>query len=291
MYLDIAVPLIVVLLMIAAGSDVRLAEFRALLASPAMLLATSVAQVLMLPAIAVGLIWLLDAGPVLAIGLILIAASPGGALSNAYCYFGRLNVSLSVALTTLSSLFSFVSLPLALLIALDSIDLYGEAVVPFSALAAQLLFLLVLPVLVGATLRHYLPGLVERARPLLRATSAVLIGLLVALILIEHWTLLGDMLSEAIVLAVLFTLCTATIGWIVAALLQRSPGDRLVFAIEFAIRNLGGAALVALASFDRPDFVVFGAVFVLVQLPMVWGLLAARRFRSTAKRARAVRVR
>jgi bile acid:Na+ symporter, BASS family len=279
-----AIPLIVVLLMLAAGTGISAAQFRLVLQSPVALIGGTLAQALLLPLLALGLIVVARPAPELAAGLILVAASPGGALSNFYCYLGRLDVSLSVMLTTLSTLVSFIVLPLALVLApaLPAVGPNGVAVVPVGEIMVRLIFFLLLPVGVGMVVRHFVPEWVERSASRLRAVGLLLVVALITLIVLDQWQTVVETYREAVSLGILFTGAAIVAGWVVGAGCGLGADGRRVFAIEFAIRNLGAAALIASASLGRPDFLAFGAIFVGVQLPIVLLLLLAWRARIAA---------
>jgi len=280
MAVDLLIPVIVVFLMVATGTGVQVSQFRLVLAFPLALLGGTIAQVLLLPLVALLLIWISDPAPELAAGLVLVAASPGGALSNVYCYLGRLNVSLSVMLTTLSTLLSFAALPLVLAVSLPVIGPAGGDAIPLGEMMMRLVIFLLLPVAVGMAIRRYAAGLVERSAARLRAVGLALLVLLIGLIVLDQWQTVMAIYRESALLGGLFTCVAAVIGWLVGALLGRDPDDRYVFSIEFAIRNLGAAALVASATLGRPEFLAFGALFVVVQFPLVLLLLRFRRFRG-----------
>lgn len=282
---DLLIPVIVVLLVVAAGTGVRASQFRMVLRAPVVLLGGTIAQALALPVVALLLIRASDPAPELAAGLILVAACPGGALSNFYCYLGRFNVSLSVMLTTLSTLLSFAVLPVVLIVALPAIGPSAQAALPVGEMAARLVLFLLLPVGVGILIRHLAPERVEHSATRLRALGLALLVALIGLIVLDQWQTVSATYRESVLLGVLFTLTAVVTGWLVGVLVGLGLEDRYVFAIEFAIRNLGAAALVASATLGRPEFLAFGALFVLVQFPLVLLLLQLRRARGMAPAA------
>jgi BASS family bile acid:Na+ symporter len=282
---DLLIPVIVVLLMVAAGTGVRVSQFRMVLRAPMVLLGGTVAQVLLLPLVALALIRISAPVPELAAGLILVAASPGGALSNFYCYLGHLNVSLSVMLTTLSTLVSFAVFPVALALSFPMMIGDGETVIPVAEMMLRLVLFLLVPVGVGMLIQHLAPEQVARSARRLRAVGLELLLVLIGSIVFDQWQTVTATYREAVFLGVLFTLAAVAAGWLVGVLLGLGADDRYVFAIEFAIRNLGAAALVAVATLGRPEFLAFGALFVVVQLPLVLLLLKLRGVRGVAPAA------
>ncbi|MET0068054.1 MAG: bile acid:sodium symporter [Candidatus Thiodiazotropha sp.] len=270
---DLLIPLIVVLLMVTAGTGVRAAQFKWVLRSPLVLLGGTLAQLLLLPLVAVLLITATNPAPELAAGLILVAACPGGALSNFYCYLGRLSVSLSVIMTTLSTLLSFATLPAILSLALPLMDPDAGSEIPIAEMMLRLVIFLLIPVGIGMLFQYLAPDMVERLALRLRVVSQALLVGLIGLILFEQWQTVTATYRESVSFAVVFTFSAFMLGWLVGTLLGAAAEARYVLSIEFAIRNLGAAALVATTTLGRPEFLAFGALFVVIQLPMVLLLL------------------
>ncbi len=86
------------------------------------------------------------------------------------------------------------------------------------------------------------------------------------------------MFGDAVRVTVAFTLLALVAGWLSGSLLHLNRTDRAVLAIEFGVRNVGIAALLALATFQQPEFAAFGALFVLLQAPVLILVLLLRRY-------------
>ena len=269
MIINILIPAIVMLLMIVVGTGLQAGQFRSVLRSPITLVGGSLAQIVLLPAGALLIIYLLEPPPELAAGLLLVAACPGGALSNFYCHLARMNVALSVMLTAVSSILSFVVLPLILLVAFPVISSSWGQEVPVLALAKRLSLFLLLPVVAGMLLRHFFSYFVASYANFMRIMSLVLVVLLLILIIANQWHNVLRLSLDAAVLAVFFTGFALLSGWGSGALLGLEAVDRYVLSVEFAVRNIGAAALIAATTLGHPEFVAFGALFVVFQFPMV----------------------
>jgi BASS family bile acid:Na+ symporter len=273
MIVSIFIPAIVVLLMVVVGLGLRVNQFVSVVRSPAVLVGGTLSQILLLPLGALVIVFLTDPVPELAAGLLLVAACPGGALSNFYCHLGRLNVPLSVTLTALSSILSFAVLPLVLATIYPAVASTRELVVPVDELSRRLFLFLLLPIAVGMLLRNRVPTFVERYAPWERNLSLILLVLLLALIVFDQWEAVWRLRLDSAILTLVFTGVATSIGWGVGALAGLPAIDRYTFAMEFAVRNVGAAALVAASTLGRPEFVAFGALFVLYQFPMIALLL------------------
>jgi bile acid:Na+ symporter, BASS family len=136
-------------------------------------------------------------------------------------------------------------------------------------MATRLLLFLLLPVAVGMTLRHLFPAALERGGQVLRISGLGLLVLFLALVFVDQRHAVVAMFGEALLLTFTFTLLALLAGWFSGGILHLNQSDRAVLAIEFAVRNVGIAALLALATFQQPEFAAFGALFLLFQAPVL----------------------
>lgn len=148
----IVIPILTVL-MFDLGLELRPADFSLLRRSPRAVMVGLCGQIVLLPAVGLGLIWVFDIDPVMAVGLMLIACSPGGSSSNVFSALAGGDVALSVSLTALSSVITLITLPLILSFSVGSwIEL------PLGSLIGQNIVLALLPVFAGMAVRAKLPA-------------------------------------------------------------------------------------------------------------------------------------
>jgi BASS family bile acid:Na+ symporter len=274
---DVAVPVVVWLLMFVVGLDLSPADFRRVFAYPRTVLVATAAQVVLLPLLAAPLIWLLQPPPAIVVGIVLLAGTPGGAISNFYALLARANVALSVTLTAISSLLAVVTMPLLTGVGMALfVDPSLELEVPVARIAGQLLLMLLMPVGCGMLLRHYLPLWVVRHGGLLRAASLGALALLVVLLLAAQHAVVAREMWLVILLALLFSVGAMAIGWVVGHVLGCSADDRFTLVLECTARNLAIAAVVGVAVLGSVDFVFFATVVFLVQVVLVLALVAVR---------------
>src|SRR5438045_5256212 len=182
--LDIGVPALVILTMVAVGLGLTLDDFRRVIRKPRLVAAASVGQLVFLPLIALVLVRSLGLSPSVEKGMLLVAACPAGSMANLYSHLAKANVALSVSLTAVSCLAALVTMP-ALMISFQAY--LGETatfIVPIPAIIGQLLLTLILPILTGMAVRRSWPAMTESRRGGLFALSlgalAALIGLVIA---------------------------------------------------------------------------------------------------------------
>jgi BASS family bile acid:Na+ symporter len=274
---DLAIPAIVWLLMLVVGLELTPADFRRIVRNPRAVAVATSGQLVLLPACAALLIWAQAPEPWVVAGMILLAASPGGAISNLYSYLGQGNVALSVTLTAVSTLLALGTMP-ALTAAGLALFLQESQTVaaPVGRMIGQLVLMMLLPLASGMTLRAWRPDLVAAARIPLRVSSLLALGCLVALILIDQRHGLSAAFSTAIPVAVPFCILTMTAGFVIGALARLSAVDRFTLLIEFSTRNLGLVAILGAVILGQVKLVLFATLFFLVELPMVLLLIALR---------------
>lgn len=279
--LDYLVPPVLFLLMFIVGAGLTPSEFRHVRDRPITIVLATLAQVILLPALAASLVWILEPRPHIAAGLVLAAACPGGALSNYYCLLARADVALSVVLTAVASLASLVTLPVAISLGFALLGNQDPRVsVPVARILLQLVVFVLLPIGMGMVTRSRWPVAMTRWLPgLNRIGLGALIGILVVVFVNQAGALSGEFLS-VILLAVMFTVLSfmlgASLGWV----LRFGSASISSLGLEFSVRNLAIMALVAVSTFGRVEYLLFGAVFVVVQFPIA--ILAARLLRRVA---------
>jgi BASS family bile acid:Na+ symporter len=281
---DVAVPAVVWLLMFVVGLELTPTDFGRVLEYPRIVLLATLGQLLLLPLLAALLIWALTPAPAIVAGLVLVAASPGGALSNVYSYLAHVHVALSVTLTAISSTVAMLAMPVlcsAGFVLFLGPELRVDA--PIGTMATQLVTMLVLPVAAGMGLRRLRPHLVETHRRGLRWLSLLALALLVALILLDQRQLLLATSAQLTLIAVLYSVGAMAAGWGLGLVMRLSAADRFTLLLEFTARNLAITTIVGILVLDRPDFVLFATLFLLTQLPLIALAIVIRGYWCRAK--------
>lgn len=283
MTLDTAIAAIAWALMFVVGLDLTGTDFRRVLTQPRAVLAGTLGPLLLLPLLAAGLLWTKQWPPPVTAGLILLTAGPAGALANLYAHLARANAALAVTLTALSCPIAVVVMPLlarwgfGFWLATDP-----TIAVPVGPMIGQLLFVLLLPVALGMTVRHCWPAWSTRRLGVTQRLALLGLLALIGLVLYDQAALLRVAWRDQVAAALAFTLLAMAAGWAVGWISGLEPRDRFTLLCEFAVRNLAIAVLVAVTVLGRTDFVAFAAVMLLVQIPLL--LLAVALYRYWAER-------
>lgn len=273
-------PVVVVLMMIIVSIDIAPGQLSASATLPRVLLGATFGQMLLLPLIALLLVWLLSPSLPVAGGLLLLAVSPGGGMSNYYCALARLNVAFSVTLTAISGFIALATMPVLFATVVPAalgVQAFG---VPVAEMMSRLLLFLLLPVATGMGLRRLFPTMIERAGAAMRGFGLVLLMVFLALIFVDERQAVIAMFDEAVSVIVAFTVLALLAGWASARALRLDRPDRAVVAVEFATRNVSISALLALTTLQQPEFAAFGALCLLFQAPiLLLALLLSHRQR------------
>ncbi len=281
-WVDAIGPLILFWMMGVVGLELVVDDFRRVARRPGSVLIGTLGQWTLLPLAALGVIHGLGLEGTTAAGVVLITAAPGGGISNVFSYVARANTALSVTLTAVSSLAAVVTLPLITSAGFARVsggDLVLE--VPVLPMIGQLALFVLLPIGLGMAVRARRPALALRwAGRLRRGVLFALVFFLVLAISADDTGLAGEV-SGALLAGGVWTLAAAAVGYGVALACRLDAVDRFTFMIEYSVKNVGLAAIVALAGFGQPELAIFAGAYVVVGYPLAaLACLAFRRLRA-----------
>jgi BASS family bile acid:Na+ symporter len=276
-------PAIVFTIMFGMGLSLVGRDFGRIAASPRAVVVGLTIQLLIVPLVAVGLGHLLPFGPDVAVGLVLLAACPGGATSNAISLAAKADVALAVVLTAASSLFVAFTLPLWTVFATEHFLNEAKSFhLPVGETMTHLLLLTVLPSGLGMIVRRLAPTLATGALPTFRWLAMALIGLMCLLTTVFN----GRYLADPKVLLESFVGCLAlmTLAMGAGALLSRLAGldvtQTMTIVIEVGVHNLAIGLLIAVTVLGDPAITRLPLVYGLLMLILPWLFIAGFKRRN-----------
>ncbi len=236
---------ILTLLMFDLGLSLRFEDFGKVFRHPWPLAVALFGQLVLLPAIALGLAYLFGLSPVFFIGLVLIACCPGGSSSNVFSKLAGGDVALSVTLTALSSIITLFTIPFIMSWATQ---LVGESVgitLPVGNLIKQNLVLMLLPVLLGIGLHYAWPSGADKTDKVLSKLAFPLLLVLITVFYIQHrHTILENIGILGICVTALILLAIA-VSSLLSRLVKNSPRQRRTVVIEVGMQNAAQAIAIA----------------------------------------------
>ncbi|PHI18320.1 hypothetical protein CEQ90_18595 [Lewinellaceae bacterium SD302] len=250
-YIDWFVSIVLAVIMIAVGLSLSVQNFRDLAERPLRILVGMGLQLLLLPAIAFTAAYLSGLPPAFQVGIVILAATPGGMTSNFISFLLRANTALAVSLTICNSLITIFSVPFLVNLGLDIF--YGELSIyqlPFWGTAGRIFFIVLVPVALGIGFRAWKPLTADRLQLNLRWISMFMLALVFMIKAFAPAASGGSNLSTAEVLMILpVSLAVNFLALGLGRLISRSLGydrnDQLTMGVEIGIQNTSLAFLIA----------------------------------------------
>jgi BASS family bile acid:Na+ symporter len=267
---SVALPAALALVMLGLGLSLTVADFARVGRQPKAVVVALALQVLALPALAFGLVWLFDLSEILAVGMILLAASPGGTTANLFSHLFRGDVALNISLTAVNSLLAVVTLPLITNLAIDVFDPGdgGTLGLQFDKVA-QVFAIVLVPVAVGMLIRRSAPAFADRMDKPARIASAVVLALvIVGTMLAERENIVGY-LRQVGVVTLVFCLISLAAGFAVPRLFGVVRRQAIASAFEIGVHNATLAIAVAIGVLGSVELAVPAAVYGVVMFPVV----------------------
>lgn len=279
----VGLPIALAIIMFGLGLDLTLADFRRIGRHPKAVAIALGCQVVVLPAICFGLVLAFDLDPLLAIGMLLLAASPGGTTANLFSHLFRGDVALNISLTAINSILALFTLPLITNAAIDHFDQGDSVSLPFGEVV-QVFAIVLVPVAIGMAVRASRPAFAERMDRPVRIGSAVILALLVLGILVDQRDNVTDYLAEVGLVAALFCAISLVLGYVVPRALGVRDDQAIASSMEIGVHNGTLAIFVAVEVLDSTEVSVPAAVYSIVMfvLATAWGLVVTRSIRRGA---------
>lgn len=274
-------PVLLGLVMLGMGLGMVPDDFRRVVRQPAAIGVGLLGQVLCLPAIAWALVFLIPVEPAVAVGVLILAASPGGPGSNLITLLAKGDAALSVSLTAVSSLLGMLTVPLATALATRTFLGEAEQLAPGSLakIAIGVCVLTVVPVAIGMAIRARRPQLAERAmRPVRLGAFGVLL-LFIAGVAVEQGHRLPELLAQAGAIDVALIVSCMGVGGLLATLAGLDVPQRRAIVIEVGIQN-GALALVCTELLGDTTMAVPVLVYSPVMLTAAFVSIAWASWRS-----------
>ncbi|WOD41298.1 bile acid:sodium symporter family protein [Nodosilinea sp. E11] len=260
-------PLALFMVMLGMGLGLTPGDFTRVLVYPKAAVIGLLAQLIMLPLLGFGLASIFPLTPDLAVGVMILAACPGGPTSNLVTYLARGNVALSITLTALSSLITVFTIPLVVNLATGVF--MGEAAalqLPFLATVGQIAVITAIPVAVGMTLRHYLPQFASQVERRVKWLSLALLGLIIAGLLVQQRASLVGFFAQVGLVTLALNLGAMALGHLIALVAKLDRPNATAITVEVGIQN--GTLAIAIASsptlLNQPNLAIPAAIYSLV---------------------------
>lgn len=275
----VGLPLALAIIMLGLGLHLRVADFKRILTQPKAILVGLVCQVLILPAVCFGLCKAVGLPAGLAVGMLLLAASPGGITANLYSHLFKGDVALNISLTAINSVLAIVTIPLIVNFALSSF-MGSQQYIPLQfQKTLEVIVLILVPVAIGMLIHARFPAISKRMDKPVKIASALILALMVVAILSREWPLLVANFQVVGSATLAFNLISIGTGYAAGRITGLTEGQNRAIAFEIGIHNSTLAIYLALAVLKDGSMAIPAAIYSLLMFftAAVFGWWVARK--------------
>ena len=261
-------PIALALIMLGLGASLTVKDFTRVFQSPKTFLVGMLCQLVLLPVIAYLLIIILKTPIELALGVMLIAAAPGGVTSNVLTKFADGDVALSISITAFTSLISIVSVPYIVFLSIDIFNIsYVEKEVSMLGISLKMFFVVTIPVIIGMIVRKLFNNFIENNLKIIEKISIVLFSIVFIAIYIEEWNSIIMFLSTAGTIALILNVTMMIVGFYIAKFFASGVAQRRCISLECGLQNGTLAVFVGTQLFgSNMTYMVPTAAYALIMM-------------------------
>jgi len=273
---DILLPFTLAIITLGMGLAIEGKDFTGIFRRPKSIITGLLAQMLILPLIAFIIAYFTNIDPVYKVGLIIIAACPGGATSNLVNFMLNGNVALSLSITIVNSLLTLITIPLIVRTALE-LYLGKSAVIhlPYGSTILNIFLIVALPAAIGITIRYFFRGFAIRLEKPLRYLLPVLLFIVYAGVLFIDKGAKSLHLKDYINLyphAILLNVLSMIGGWYVARIIGLKKKNQFTIAIEVGLQNSTLAIFIAATLLSSQQMAVVPIIYGSFSFFTTWGI-------------------
>lgn len=258
-------PIALALIMLTLGLGLTTSDFTRVIKRPKDFLVGLICQVILLPIIAFVLIKILNVQPALALGVMIIAAAPGGVTSNILTKFANGDVALSVSLTAIISLLSILTVPFIVIKSADLLDInYLSKEISMSGISIKMFLVVTLPVVIGMLIRKFAQNFIIKRTALIEKISLTLFMIVFISIWLEEWDNIIMYISRAGVITLILNVTMMVLGFYVAKIFASGIEQRKCISLECGLQNGTLAVFVSTQIFDDIIYLIPTASYALI---------------------------
>ena len=258
-------PIALALIMLTLGLGLTTSDFTRVIKRPKDFLVGLICQVILLPIIAFALIKILNVQPALALGVMIIAAAPGGVTSNILTKFANGDVALSVSLTAIISLLSILTVPFIVIKSADLLDInYLSKEISMSGISIKMFLVVTLPVVIGMLIRKFAQNFIIKRTALIEKISLTLFMIVFISIWLEEWDNIIMYISRAGIITLILNVTMMVLGFYIAKIFASGIEQRKCISLECGLQNGTLAVFVSTQIFDDIIYLIPTASYALI---------------------------
>lgn len=241
----VGLPVALGIIMFGLGLGLTPADFARVAKHPRAVVVALACQLVVLPAVCLGLVALFQLPPLLAVGMMMLAASPGGTVANLYSHLFRGDVALNISLTAINSVIAVVSLPLITNLAIAIFDPFDDQLGLQLSKTVEVFLVVLGPAALGMLVRRLDPRFADRMDTPVRIGSFVVLVVVIAGAVISNWDILVANVASLALITALFCLVSLAVGFFVPRWLGVGRRQAVASSFEIGIHNAVLAIVIA----------------------------------------------
>lgn len=254
-----------IVIMLGMGLTLQGTDFKRIFRYPKAIFIGLTNQLILLPLIGLSITWLFPMQPEIAIGVMILAACPGGPTSNLISHLAKADLALSVTLTALSSLITILTIPFIVNFALEYfLDVSQVVELNILSTIVQIFVIVVIPIIIGMLVRKYRPNFADRMAKPVRIASGAVLGLIIVGLVINERANFVSYFKQAGIAALVLNVVTMVLGYFSAKLFGLSKEAARSISIESGIQNGTLAITIAVVLLHNASFAIVPAVYSLL---------------------------
>ena len=257
-------PVCLAIIMFGLGLGLTTSDFTRVLKTPRDFFVGFLSQVILLPVIAFGLILIIPMPIEIAMGVMIIAAAPGGVTSNVLTKFANGDVALSVSLTAVVSLLAIFIVPLIVFNSANFIGVEITKEISMKSIAVKMFFVVTVPVLFGMIVRSLMTDFIISKTLIIQRLSIILFLIVFISIWVEEWDRIVSFIARAGLVTGILNLVMIFVGYYVAKMFASGVAQRKCISLECGLQNGTLAVFVTSQLFDEMVFMVPTAAYALI---------------------------
>ena len=256
-------PICLVLIMLGLGLGLSLKDFTRVLRTPKDFFVGFFSQLLILPIVALGIALILDLSAPIAVGLMIIAAAPGGVTSNVLTKFADGDVALSISLTAIVSLISIISVPFVVINSAEFLGVVVSKDISMTGIALKMALVVTVPVIIGMIIRGFAENFISSKINIINKITGWLFIIVFAAIWIEEKDNVLNYLAQAGLAVLILNVVMMLIAYFIAKKFVSGVAQQKCIALECGLQNGTLAVFVATLMFDDITYVIPTAAYAL----------------------------
>ena len=262
---DVLLPLSLAFIMLGMGMTLVLDDFTVIIKRPKAILVGLTNQIILLPTIGFSLAIAFGLSPVMSVGLMILASSPGGPASNLITHSCKGNIALSVTLTAITSLVSIVTIPFILSYALAYFGSGTDVIIKLPVLDTilQIMGITVIPISIGMLIRKFKPDFAIRAKKGMQNASTLIFVLVLIAVLVANSKIIITAMKEVALVTLLLNIITMGLGYFTANLFKLNFKSVISITIETGIQNGALAFVIATSILGNVEMAIPTGAYVI----------------------------